>query len=144
VDRDGAAAAAAVRDLIVLPGKYDLTLYRGDSGAWRFVLWDDAAHTDPFDLTGATVKSEIRDKPGGVVIADLDCAVTLPNIVAVTLPAADSASIPVRGVWDLQVTFADATVRTMVAGAVTSTADVTDSIAAVAAVEDPRRFWSSA
>ena len=109
------------------PGRFDLDLYRGDSYAWRFQLWQDAEKTSPVDLAGAEVRSEIRDRPGGAAITELGCVVELPNDVNVTLTAEQCADCPSKGQWDLQLTFADGTVRTPVAGSVMTTADVTDS-----------------
>ena len=43
------------------PGTYDLDLYRGDSYAWEFHLWDDEAKTAATDLTVVTVR---RATPG--------------------------------------------------------------------------------
>ena len=111
----------------MLPGSYALTIYRGDTARWRFVFWADAQHSAPFDLTGATVKSEIRDKSGGAKIVPLTCTITLPNEVEVVLDAQASGLVPAKGVWDLQFTWPNGDVRTMVAGAVSVTADVTDS-----------------
>ena len=110
------------------PGKYDLSLYRGDSFEWRFQLWEDEARTDPVDLTGATVAAEFRDKSGGLTIVAFRCVVTLPNIIDVFMDAAMWAGAPATGVWDLQITFLDGEVRTVVAGKVAVTADVTDSV----------------
>lgn len=111
------------------PGKYDLILYRGDTYEWKFLLWMDAGKVQPFDLTGWTPKAEIRDKPGGTVLVTLD--VTLDpdppghNGLIMTLDKTQAATGP-KGVWDLQIT--DGTeVSTVLAGAVKSTADVTDS-----------------
>jgi hypothetical protein len=122
----------------VLPEKYDLRLYRGDSYAWSFVLWEDDAHTIPVDLTDATPAAELRNKPGGETIVVLACAiVTTPpgpgpertNTVAVDLDAAlwDGAPGLLAGAWDLEITYPDGSVRTVVAGKVTVTADVTHS-----------------
>lgn len=113
-----------------LPGKYSLSLYRGDSYAWRFLLWTDAEKTQPADLTGVTAKAEIRDRSGGTSIMELDCTVELPNIVRVELTA--DMWLPwtlVRGVWDLQLTYLTGEVITILGGDVTVTADVTDSVA---------------
>jgi hypothetical protein len=109
----------------MIPGKYDLNLYRGDTYHWQFKLWQDAAQTVPFDLAGATADSEIRDKPGGTNIVVLDCVITQPNIVDVILSAAKSANVPLSGSWDLQLTLASGDVRTPIAGTVKATADVT-------------------
>lgn len=115
----------------MFPGAYDLRLYRGDSYAWRFQLWTDAAHTIAFDLTGVAVAAEMRDKSGGATVIDMTCAVTLPNLIDMTLPAASWPQVPAGAVWDLQLTRPDTRVQTIIAGKVTVTADVTDSTAAV-------------
>ena len=57
------------------PGKYDLTLYEGDSYAWRVRLWADADGLVPIDLTGATVAAQFRDKPNGLVVVDMGAVV---------------------------------------------------------------------
>jgi hypothetical protein len=111
------------------PGHHDLNLYRGDSYKWQVRLWSDEAQTDPVVLDGATVKSEIRDRSGGTVILELGCTITPPNTIDLVLDPADWALAPTTGVWDLQVTMSDGTINTVVAGKVTVTGDVTDSIA---------------
>ena len=111
------------------PGAFPLVLYRGDSYRWSFLLWTDTAKTQPTDLTGVVAKAQIRDKPAGGTVVNLTCNVTLPNTVNVALPATDSASLPLIGVWDLQLTYPNADVATVLAGPVTVTPDVTDSAA---------------
>lgn len=113
-----------------LPGVYDLELYRGDTYSWRFRMWADAGQTVPVDLTGATVKSEVREKSAGTIIVPLDATITVPNTVDVELNADDWTMLPTTGVWDLQLTFADGSVRTPVGGKVTTHSDVTDSVLA--------------
>jgi len=117
----------------MLPGQLPLTLYRGDSARWRFTLWTDEAKTQPADLTDATAKAEIRDKPAGATVVALVCAVELPNVVTMELLPAASATLPAKGAWDLQMTYADGSVVTILAGSVEVTPDVTDSAAAQAA-----------
>jgi hypothetical protein len=112
----------------MLPGKYDLSLYRGDSYSWQIRLWDDADQTDPTDLTGVTVAAEIRDKSAGLQIVALDCAITPPNIIEVSMTPDMYDACPVKGVWDLQLTYtASGDVHTVLRGAVSVTPDVTDS-----------------
>jgi hypothetical protein len=106
------------------PLNYPLSVYRGDTGGWRFILWSDTARTQPVDLTGATVAAQMRDKPDGLKVIALTCTVTLPNIIDVALDPASSAQA-VGGAWDLQVTFPDGTVTTVAAGRVYVTADIT-------------------
>jgi hypothetical protein len=110
------------------PGTYDLALYRGDTYSWRFVLWQDDQRSDPVDLTGAQAAAEIRDKPSGAKIVPLDVAITAPNLIDVSLPASRWAgTFPLAGQWDLEVTFADTSVSTVVRGTVAVTADITHS-----------------
>jgi hypothetical protein len=112
------------------PGDFPLTLYRGDSYRWSFLLWTDTAKTQPADLTGVMPKAEVRDKPGGAKVVALDCAVVVPNTVTMSLDAASSALLPLAGVWDLQLTYPNGDVATVLAGVVLVTPDVTDSAAA--------------
>jgi hypothetical protein len=111
------------------PGPYNLVIYRGDTATWEFVLWEDAAKTVPFDLTNATAKAEIRNRPGGVLLVTLTTSITMPNIINVFLTEANSLALN-GGVfaWDLPVTMSGGTVQTMVAGPVTVTEDVTGSV----------------
>lgn len=109
------------------PGRYDLNLYRGDSYAWRFTLWKDAAKTDEVDLAGSIVSAQIRDKPAGSKIVQLTCDVTTPNIVDMQMTPSMYDLCPPKGVWDLEITFADEQVQTPLAGQVIVTADVTNS-----------------
>jgi hypothetical protein len=111
------------------PGKFPLTLYRGDTYRWSFLLWTDTDKTSPADLTGVVAKAEIRDKPAGSTVVPVICHVTLPNIIEMTLSAAACATLPSTGVWDLQLTYDNGDVATVLAGAVTVTPDVTDSAA---------------
>ena len=110
------------------PGNYDLHLYRGDTHSIRVTLWADDAHTVPYDLTGAEVEAEIRDRSAGTVVVVLDVDVTLPNTVEITMTPDMYEDCPPKGVWDLQVTTGAGEVLTPLAGVVTVTADVTDSL----------------
>lgn len=105
-----------------VPASYDLTLYRGDSARWQARLWTDGARTVPYNLSGAVVTAQIRDRPGGTVTVFLSCAVTLPNTIDIALAA--GAPLPGRGVWDLQLQ-QGADVTTVLAGRVTVLAEVT-------------------
>lgn len=111
----------------MMPGAYSLAIYRGDSHAWRFVLWQDAARTQPADLAGITAKAEIRDRPAGPVIFPIPLTVTLPNIIDALLVATATAQLPAAGRWDLQLTDASGWVSTILAGLVKVTGDITDS-----------------
>jgi hypothetical protein len=110
------------------PATYNISIYRGDTYRWQFVLWNDIGKTDPTDLTDVTPKAQIRDKPTGTVITTLDCTVTLPNIIDAVLTATNSALLKKAAVWDLQLTYGTSgDVATVLAGGVAVTLDVTDS-----------------
>jgi hypothetical protein len=111
------------------PGNYPLILYRGDTYRWQFKLWQDHEKTIPTDLAGVTVKSQFRAQLGGAVVFTLPCVVTLPNIINATLLAADCAALPQAAVWDLELTYADGTVATPLAGDVRVRQDVTSTVA---------------
>ena len=79
----------------------------------------------PVDLTDAIVLAQIRDKPGGTVFANLACNVMDPgNIIIVSLDAFDSNSVIKSGVWDMQITFPNTEVQTILKGKVRLTNDV--------------------
>ena len=107
------------------PASLPLQLYRGDTFRVQITLSDQ--NNVPLDLTGVVADSEIRDRPAGSIIVPLQCAVVLPNIVNLTLLAADSQNLPPQGVWDLKLTYPSGDVATPLAGSVTVTPDVTDS-----------------
>lgn len=116
------------------PARYDLALYRGDTYWWRFALWQDTAQTIPVDLTGVVAAAEIRERPGGTKITPLTATITAPNLIDVTLDATACGLLPVKGGWDLQLTYPVGSVRTVVAGSVQVTADVTESTRVVVPV----------
>ena len=109
----------------MIPGTYDLCLYRGDTARWQFRLWQDEAKTMPVDLTGASVLAQIRSGPGGAVQATPGTAVVLPNLIDMVLDATASAALQPRGVWDLEVTYASGDVATPLRGNVIVQQDVT-------------------
>jgi hypothetical protein len=110
----------------MLPGAFDLELYRGDTARWQFALWQDAARSVPVDLAGVTVAAQIRDQPdSATILVTLSANITLPNVVNVALPAGLAGTLPSRGVWDLQLTWTGGDVQTILAGVVLVMLDVT-------------------
>lgn len=110
------------------PGAMPLAIYHGDTYRWQFTLWQDADKTIPADLTGVLCKAEIRSAPQGTIITTIDLTVQTPNTILAILPTAKSQLLPkTGGTWDLQLTYPDGDVQTVLAGAVTVTMDVTDS-----------------
>ena len=114
------------------PGKYTLSVYRGDTSRWTFTLWEDAAKSVPVDLTAATIAAQIRAVGSSAAspAAVLDCEVEDPNIIHAELAA--SASLPSYGTlseWDLQITWSSGDVQTVLAGGVNILGDVTRAVA---------------
>lgn len=111
------------------PAALNLSLYRGDSYAYRFFLWQDADKSIPVDLTGVTAKAEIRGSSGSTPILAMPCTVTSPNQIDMKLNASQWAAFTVRnGRWDLQLTYSTGEVVTVLAGTATVTLDITDSV----------------
>ena len=116
------------------PGKYGLSIYRGDTSRWRFVLWADTDKTEPVDLAGASVAAEIRAVGSAnswcMPAGSLTCSIEAPNIIHVELQS--GAALPQRGVrseWDLQITWPSGDVQTVLAGGVDILGDVTRAVA---------------
>ena len=113
----------------MLPGLYPLEIYRGDTKKLAFKLWADAAKTIPTDLTGAVAAAQIRQASTSLrapVVAT--CAIELPNIITMTITSDATVNTPARGhqgQWDVQVTFPNSEVLTVLAGAVNIYGDVT-------------------
>jgi len=106
------------------PGTYNITVYQGDTLNMQFGLWQDNAMTIPLNLTGVTPYAQVRTAPGGTPkTMELTCAVQLPNLVNVTLPATQTQTA-VAGVWDLELDGPNG-VMTVIAGAVSVVPDVT-------------------
>jgi len=121
----------------MLPSRFSLQLYRGDSAAYQFLVWADRQGQTPLDLMGASVKAEIRDRPGGSLLATLITSVALPNIINMQVTAPQSRAMPPKAAWDLQMTFGTGEVLTPIAGGVAVTDDVTGS---TDEVSDPGDF----
>jgi hypothetical protein len=80
---------------------YDVTLYQGDSFSCEFDF--------PFDITGYTLKAQIRTYPnspslyGTFTITTISTSSTLSK-VTLSLTKSDTAYMPARAFWDLQAT----------------------------------------
>jgi len=115
----------------MLPGEFPLDIYRGDTARYQFKLWTDAGKTQPADLTGVTVAAMIRDKQsGGTYQVNLQVTITPPNIIDMFISTATSGALPAKGVWDLQLTYPNGDVVTVLKGPVNTTPDVTYASAA--------------
>lgn len=110
------------------PSSLPLSIYRGDTYTWQFTLWQDPGRTQPADLTGVVARAQIRNVPAGTLLSNFNCTVQMPNVIIMNLDAANSLNLTGSGgVWDLQLTYTDGTVITILMGPVKVTVDVTDS-----------------
>jgi hypothetical protein len=110
----------------MVPGIVNLDIYQGDTKRWQFKLWADAARTKPADLTGVTVEAYMRDKiSGGVYELEMECSVIQPNIINMLLTASQSRVCPPICIWDLQLTYPNGDIFTVLRGTGIVTQDVT-------------------
>jgi len=98
------------------PGKLDIQMWRNDTWQQVFTLLAD---TTPINVIGSTVYIQVSKGCGGVL------ALTLTNGSGITLGGVNNNQITVKKlvdiakgnyVWDMQVTFADLTVKTYLEG----------------------------
>lgn len=110
------------------PGVYNIQTYLDDTLDMSFQFNDNADVPAPIDLSTATLKMQVRKKPGDPVLFEATEAdgITIGgvgnNIVTISKICDAPAGVYV---WDLQATFASGIVRTYLAGSFTVTADIT-------------------
>ena len=113
------------------PGNYSFPVYAGDTLSFDLTYKEGTKNAEVGkSLTGATLLSEISLTRGGVAVttmtatADAD-QTTYPGKLNLTLSATNSALLTgLIYVYDVQVTWADATVQTILQGTMTVTQDV--------------------
>jgi hypothetical protein len=106
---------------------YDLDIYQGDDwGATVTVLNEDGTTAN---LTGYTAQAQIRTGPADqskYVMAEMTCAVALPNTVSLSLTHAQTLGLQdFFYVWDLQLITNQNMTVTIIRGQVNVTAEVT-------------------
>lgn len=119
---------------MALPVEKDITLYQGDTYMTVIRLRGRITSSAPrtyVDLTGCVGKAQIRaTESSSVVIAEFTC--TIPNQTVATdkgklvlslNPTQTTAAT--SGVWDVQITFTDNSVKTFVKGDVSVLPGVT-------------------
>jgi hypothetical protein len=109
----------------MLPATYNLDLYRGDTLRLQVKLWNNEERDDPADLDGVIAASQFRVRPDAEPMVEMACAITLPNVVDLTLSSDASRMLPKKGVWDLELRFPGGDVFTPLAGKMTLKPDVT-------------------
>ena len=104
----------------------DLEIYRGDAFSRTYRILDDDT---PRDLTGYAIAAQIRVTPNTdtAVSFTIDMTAAASGEVTISLLPNQTADLPQRSVWDLQLTSATNAddVETLVAGDVSLVLDVT-------------------
>ena|SRR5215471_5979839 len=110
-----------------MPNIFNLEIYQGDDYAAEITVTDsdDAAAAD---LTGYTTQAQIRRGPADEypdIVVRFAVAMTLPNLVTLTIPHDLTAQLVGRYIWDMQLTDPSGYMQTLVAGDVVVTKEVT-------------------
>jgi hypothetical protein len=117
----------------IIPERFDIALYAGDGAELR-VEAADAGTGDPIDLDGdilAQVKNQHADTTAVAEFA-VDVTDAGDGVLGLALTGAQTAALPTgnmkfRGVWDVQWVAAGRQPRTLAAGNITCSPDVTRS-----------------
>lgn len=102
---------------MALPASKNLTFYQGDSFSLKFRLKNP--DTDVYlDLAGCTPKAQVRaNADDASVMVEFTAALgSNPGEVVLSLTPVQTAALTLPGVWDVQLTFPDGSVRTYLAG----------------------------
>lgn len=90
-------------ELLLVPGKLNLTVYKGDPISLKITLRRKTTLT-AIDLTGKTTRAQIRTS-AGVSVMSFTTVITdaVAGKVTVSLSAVNSALLPARALWDFEV-----------------------------------------
>lgn len=111
------------------PVRYDLQIYKGQTWEQSFTFKTAGTTPTPIDLTGATVRAQIRPSDNSQI---LTAEFTVSNegtsgVVYLALTSEITATLPVgTQAWDLKVTDANDVVNYWVKGNVIITGRVTE------------------
>ena len=111
----------------VLPGVYNIDVYRGDSYSAVLTYKENSVGVD---LTGCTIVGSIKMTAVSPVVASFTVAidadqVTNPGQFVISLTAAQTAAFEIEsGVYDIQCTYTTGVVQTFLKGSFTVTKDV--------------------
>lgn len=114
------------------PFKLNLKIYQGATFS-ALQTWKVGSPAAPVDLTGCTARMQVREAVDAPAVL-LECTTEDGRIVLggadgtvlIQLTAVDTAALAwTAGVYDLEVVFADGTVRRLLAGTVTVSPEVT-------------------
>lgn len=111
---------------MAMPGTLNLPYHEGDDEAYVFQLKDSGG--SPISLVGATVECEVRDNPGGALLATATCTLTDASngVFTVALGKDDTRAMAgARLKYDVQITTSGGLTRTYFGGDMVGTKEVT-------------------
>jgi hypothetical protein len=115
------------------PANIELTIYKGSTFV-KAVQWKSGSPAVPVNLTGCTLRMQIRKTATDATILDslttengkLEITSAIEGRIAIKIAAATSSAYTFdRGVYDLEVVFLDGSVYRIIEGAVTTVPEVT-------------------
>lgn len=110
-------------NLSQLPTTVNLNGYQGDDFTIRVPVKDRLGQ--PLDLTGASVRSQIRLTPQSPDMLGVLVASITASTITLHLPSTLSTILPARSVYDAELTLASGRVITFAAGFIQLTPEVT-------------------
>lgn len=128
-------AATTVSDL--RPAPHNLYFYRGDSVTLAFRLGEGDTSTPPvmvaaYDLTGVVLAAQIRaSEDSSTILAEFTVTIgdqtdlAVRGVVGLALTTEQTMTLPTAARWDLQATWPGESVRTYLAGKVSTKKDTT-------------------
>lgn len=105
------------------PQTLNLTVVQGDSFAGTLLLEDGDG--DPFNLSGYVAAAQVRRLPSGEVAATFTAAIGTASDIALSLTPVQTATLSGQLAWDCQISQGTAYRRTVVAGRVVVSPEVT-------------------
>ena len=104
-----------------------LSTIRGDSFGFKIRVWQDPDKTIPADLTEAVVAAQLRQSPDSEAVEATFHVAISGGEVELTLLPTETAVLPARCVWDVQVDWdgTGTSIQTVAHGVLTVGPDVT-------------------
>lgn len=105
------------------PQTVNLVVTQGDNLSMTLNLEDEAG--DPFDLSGYVASAQIRQVPSGTIAATFTASIGTASDISLSLTPAQTSILSGPLSWDCQIQIGSTGRRTLVAGAVSVTPEVT-------------------
>ncbi len=79
----------------------ETTISAGETFTREVVVYSDAGHTEPYDITGGGADFDVYDAPGGTLVLSGQAAITdAPNgVIVIGLSSEDTKDMGIRVLW---------------------------------------------